>query len=254
MSPRTVAAILYAVLFDMDGTLVTTHLLHAESWARALEDLGLDGLREDDTALIHGVPREQGAWHLLARKSPGFEQLTRAKQRALAQSLGSLKQFHYLRLLQAAKDPSAPLRVELHRGVPELIAELRLANCKIGVATASRNAPAVLQTVGLAAAFDVVVSPADVPAADASKTDVFRLARARLPVDPRGVVAVEDASSGVEAARAAGMPCVAVLTTESAEALRAAGADAIVPDPSHITIALLESVIAAYWAGRAEAA
>jgi beta-phosphoglucomutase len=140
--------------------------------------------------------------------------------------------------------------VKLYPGVLPLLDDLRAAGWKLAVATASRNAGAVLRAVNLQDAFDVIVSPADVPYPAATKTDIFRTAAARLAVAVPRVVAVEDASDGVEAAHEAGLPCVAVTTSESVEALRAAGAELIVPDPSWLTVGLLERVLAAVWARR----
>ena len=53
--------------------------------------------------------------------------------------------------------------------------------------------------------------------------DIFLEAARRLDVPPEACCVIEDAVNGVEAAKAAGMRCVAVTTSFPAEALAAAG-------------------------------
>jgi beta-phosphoglucomutase-like phosphatase (HAD superfamily) len=77
-----------------------------------------------------------------------------------------------------------------------------------------------------------VASGADLP----GKPDpaVFLLAARLLGVAPRDCLVVEDAVQGVEAAKRAGMRCVAVLTTNPAERLQQA--DLVLPDLTNLTL------------------
>jgi beta-phosphoglucomutase len=67
----------------------------------------------------------------------------------------------------------------------------------------------------------------------------------KLNVSPGGCVVFEDAVAGVEAAKAAGMKCVAVrfVGHHPAEALRAAGADRVVECLTEITAADIARVL-----------
>ncbi len=62
--------------------------------------------------------------------------------------------------------------------------------------------------------------------------DIFLEAARRIGADPASCWVVEDAVSGVAAAKAAGMRCLALLTTFPERELREAGADRIVQDLS----------------------
>jgi len=85
-----------------------------------------------------------------------------------------------------------------------------------GWATSSSPAEAhvVLQALGLAGQFDVVVTAADVVRAKPAP-DLYLLATARLAVTPQQAIAVEDSSSGLQAALAAGVTCIGMATSSS---------------------------------------
>ena len=94
-------------------------------------------------------------------------------------------------------------------GVSDLLSDLRGRGIKIAVGSSSRNAGAILRSIGLSDAFDAVVDGNDI---GRSKPDpeVFRLAAERLGVAPELCLVVEDADAGVDAGLAAGMPVLAV--------------------------------------------
>jgi beta-phosphoglucomutase-like phosphatase (HAD superfamily) len=51
---------------------------------------------------------------------------------------------------------------------------------------------------------------------------------------------VEDAVSGIKAARAAGMRCIGIASADRSQSLRAAGADPVVPDFHSLSLEQLE--------------
>jgi beta-phosphoglucomutase-like phosphatase (HAD superfamily) len=65
--------------------------------------------------------------------------------------------------------------------------------------------------------------------------DLFREAARRLGAEPRNCWVVEDSVSGVQAAKAAGMRCLGLLTTDTEEAIRSRGADLIARDLSALS-------------------
>jgi HAD superfamily hydrolase (TIGR01509 family) len=95
-------------------------------------------------------------------------------------------------------------------GARELIARLR-GRVRLGLAS---NTPRVLVEHALTAAglwdsFDAVVTASDV-ALPKPAPDLYLLACERLGVEPADAVALEDSGTGVAAAKAAGMACIAV--------------------------------------------
>jgi HAD superfamily hydrolase (TIGR01509 family) len=100
----------------------------------------------------------------------------------------------------------------------------RLSQQGVPMAVASsapvENIDITLEELGLRSYFDAIVSVAGRP----GKPDplVFLESASRLGMPPERCIVVEDAIPGVEAAKRAGMKCIAVTTTNPAEALVAA--------------------------------
>ncbi len=74
------------------------------------------------------------------------------------------------------------------------------------------NIDAIFDALGIGEYFDAAISSEEVKAGKPAP-DVFLAAAAKLGVDPRDCVVIEDAPAGVEAARRAGMKSIGVLTT-----------------------------------------
>ncbi len=182
---------LEAVVFDLDGVLVTTDKYHYLAWKELADELGLD-FDESVNHRLRGVSRQESLRRIYAhnhREPPAFEAFT-------AQC--TQKNDHYRSLVgtMTAED--------ILPGAVELLSELRREGIGIAIASASRNTPLVLARTGLDNFVDAV---ADGNIVTASKPDpqVFLLAAQRLRVLPWNCVGVEDAEAGVEAIRAAGM-------------------------------------------------
>jgi HAD superfamily hydrolase (TIGR01509 family) len=102
--------------------------------------------------------------------------------------------------------------VEARPGAIELVERLRARDgVQLGLAS---NSPRylvddALATAGLADAFDAIVTADDVEHAKPAP-DIYRLVCDRLDVSPSEALALEDSASGVTAAKAAGLTCIAV--------------------------------------------
>ncbi|HET7294366.1 MAG TPA: HAD family phosphatase [Vicinamibacteria bacterium] len=206
---------LEGVVFDLDGTLVDNMAFHVEAFARFAERHGLapldlamrgrlDGKRNRDIfPILFGRPIDAEAFRRHEEEKEGlYRELSRGGLRPL-------------------------------RGLLPLLDALEARDVAAGVAT-SAPAPNVLHTLaelGLAARLRVVVRSDEV-AHGKPAPDVFLETARRLGVPPAACLAFEDAPMGVVAARAAGMTCVAITTSFTAEAFAAHGAtpDACVPD------------------------
>lgn len=123
-------------------------------------------------------------------------------------------------------------RMQALPGAAELVREVRGRGLKLAVATSSegRKLRGNLRVIGLEPAwFDALVCAQDVKQKKPAP-DLFLAAAERLGLDPGQCVVVEDSVSGVQAAKAAGCVCVAVVTNFAAGALREAGADGVIAD------------------------
>jgi HAD superfamily hydrolase (TIGR01509 family) len=99
-------------------------------------------------------------------------------------------------------------------GLKQLIAALIQARIPMALASSSTLAEidAVVSALDLRSALTAVASGEEVPRAKPAP-DVYLLAMQRLGVGAAGIVAIEDSASGVAAAIAAGLACVALRTS-----------------------------------------
>lgn len=129
-------------------------------------------------------------------------------------------------------------------GVFEFIDRVHRAGITMAVATsasASRT-QSILSRMGLLSRFSTVVTGNEVSKGKPDP-DIYRLACERINCPPSTAVAVEDAASGVRAAKGAGLKCVGIAGHKSADYLTAAGADCVLPDFVDIDIEKLHSLV-----------
>lgn len=202
---------LRAVIFDLDGVIVSTDDCHYRAWQRMADEEGLPFDRERNE-LLRGVSRMESLALIL-------EQSPREYTPAEKQELAARKNGYYRDLIRGLTGH------DLLPGALQFMEDLRARGLKLAVASSSKNTPAILERIGLAEYFDAVADGNDI---SRSKPDpeVFLLAAARLGIPPEECVVVEDAEAGVQGALAAGMRVLAVgsaagsdLATWSAENL-----------------------------------
>lgn len=228
-----------AVIFDLDGTLVRTERLKAISYGRAADELepSVDHALSALTAFgqVVGQSRREVAIHVM--RALGVEPLAaaRCKEFGVDEAWQAFVQIRLRIYLQMTADVDL-LRENRWLHNVELIETARSLGCRIGLATASSSAAArhVLGAIGLADAFDFVATDDDV---DHNKPDpeIDLLVARELGVSPAECIVIEDSPSGVRAALAAGMRCVAVSTEFTRDRLHEDGLLAeewIVDDPA----------------------
>jgi len=184
-----------AVIFDLDGVLVSTDELHFQAWQSIAKELGVPFDREANERL-RGVSRMESLELLLG---PLVKTIS-ADQKAM---LADRKNDRYRAML----DRLSP--ADVLPGVRGWLAAVRAAGVRIAVASSSRNAVTILERTGLLGAVDAV---ADGTRILRSKPDpeVFLLAAADVGVPPARCLVVEDADAGVAAGRSAGMRVLAI--------------------------------------------
>jgi len=185
---------LRAVVFDMDGLLIDTEWPDYQSWQEAFQECGSDLALEEWVGHV-------GVWGMGKTVSERLADLRGAGLDLTALQARRRERYHCL-----VREAMHPLP-----GVRELIAELAAHGIPRAVASASDAewVAFVLDGLELRPWLDVVVTGEEVGARKPAP-DVYLRAAERLAVEPWECVALEDSCVGVQAARAAGMRCVAV--------------------------------------------
>lgn len=191
------------VLWDMDGVLVDTGEFHFQSWQAALSEFGIPFSRE----FFQGTFGMNNAG-ILARL------LGDSLTPELLAAVSDLKETLFR---QAVRGHASPLP-----GVRAWLRRLQDLGFRQGIASSApmANIDALVDELGLRTCFDEIVSGGHLPGKP--EPAVFLELARLLGLPPARCVVVEDAVAGVEAARRAGMRCVAVTTTNPPEALQAA--------------------------------
>ncbi len=184
-----------AVIFDLDGVIVSTDEFHYLAWKELADAEGIPFSREDNERL-RGVSRMESLDILLEKALKPYSDANKA-------DMAERKNAMYRGLLERLSP------ADLLPGVAEVIDGLRLRGVKIAIGSSSKNASRILKAIGLADTFDAV---ADGTHITRSKPDpeVFTLAAHLVGIPPEQCLVVEDAHAGVEAGVAAGMRVLAV--------------------------------------------
>ncbi|MEI7933439.1 MAG: beta-phosphoglucomutase family hydrolase [Chlorobiaceae bacterium] len=192
----------HAFIFDMDGVLTDNMRLHADSWVQLFRDFGLEGL--DAERYLVETAGMKGLDVLRYFLDPNISEAEAAR-------LTELKDFLYRVTSRELIKPLAGLDAFLDA------AEARKVLLGIGTGASPKNIDYVLGILNLTEKFQAVVDPFQVPCGK-PQPDIFLRAAELLDVPPSACIVFEDALPGVEAAQKAGMHCVALTTTNSAEA------------------------------------
>ena len=186
-----------AALFDLDGVIVDTAKYHYLAWRRLAQELGFDFCRRDNERL-KGVSRDRSLEFLL--ETGGLlNQFSTAEKAELA----ARKNQWYVEFI-AGMEPS-----ELLPGAQECLTVLRRRGIRTALGTASKNAPLILDRLGIAPWFDAVVDGNRVTKAKPDP-EIFLLAAHDLGIPPTDCVVFEDAEAGLQAAKFAGMYAVGI--------------------------------------------
>ena len=185
-----------AVIFDLDGVLVTTDELHYRAWKQLADQEGITGFTREDNIRQRGVSR-MASLEVVLEKSG--KQYSDAEKKVLAEKKNDI----YVKSLESL-DKSAVLD-----GVFEFIAYLKEKGIKTAVGSASKNTPMILEKTGLTEFFDAVSCGLDT---QKSKPDpeVFLIAADRLNTSYSECLVIEDSDAGIEAAKRGGMYALAV--------------------------------------------
>lgn len=184
-----------AVIFDLDGVIVSTDAMHYEAWKSIADSEGIY-FDEKINNRLRGVSRMESLEIVLERATREYGE---GEKRLLAEA----KNARYVELLKGLSSS------DVLDEVATVLRTLRARGVKIAVGSSSKNTPLILKQIGMENTFDAVADGHDIERSKPAP-DVFLVAASRLGVRPGECLVVEDAEAGIRAAKEAGMLAAAM--------------------------------------------
>ncbi len=187
--------IVRAVIFDMDGVISDTQVVHAKIESELLRDYGIEISPDDITARFAGVADGemfQQIFKEFGKAAPAIDGLIKEKWAKM----------NYL----------THGNVREVSGTREFIERLKNFGIPLAVASASRLQfiEFVLSELGQRDKFNTIASAEEVEKGK-PEPDLFLLAARRLSIMPEDCLVIEDGINGMAAAKRAGMRCVGLI-------------------------------------------
>lgn len=184
-----------ACIFDLDGVIVDTAKYHFIAWRRLANELGID-FTEADNEKLKGVSRKDSLELILQWGNLNIKEEEKT-------ALTDRKNDWYVEYIEKMTAQ------EILPGVVLFLESLKEKNIKLGLGSASKNAPLILKQTGLEDYFEVVIDGSQVSKGK-PHPEVFLKGAAGLKVRPDQCIVFEDAKKGVSAALEGGMLAVGV--------------------------------------------
>lgn len=184
-----------ACIFDLDGVIVDTAKYHYLAWKRLADKLDIP-FNEEENEKMKGISRMASLERLLELGGKKFSEKEKEK-------FCQTKNLWYLDFVSQMKND------EILPGVRPFIDQLKAAQIKIALGSASKNARHILDLTDLTKSFDAIVDGNDVTK---SKPDpeVFLNGAQLLGVNIKDTVVFEDSAKGIDAAIAGGFKTVGI--------------------------------------------
>ena len=191
-----------AVIFDLDGVIVSTDDCHYEAWKKMADEECIYFDKAINNRL-RGVSRMESLEIVLERAEKKYSNEEKLQ-------LAERKNSYYKEFITKLT-PSDVLP-----GVMNTLDELRANGIKVAIGSSSKNTPVILKQIGLDNYFDAVSDGNNITN---SKPDpeVFLKAADMLGIPYAECMIVEDADAGIEAGKSAGMKTVSVHGAKDAD-------------------------------------
>ncbi len=184
-------------VFDLDGVLTDTAVYHFEAWKRLADELGFHFTVEDN-ARLKGISRI-ASFEVMLEINGATDRYTPEEKEALA----NRKNEYYKELVEKISP------ADILPGIPKFLSAAKARGLKLAVASASKNAPRVLELLGLESTFDYIADARKI-ANPKPHPEIFLCCAHALGLEPRACVGFEDAMAGIQAIHAAGMFAVGI--------------------------------------------
>jgi beta-phosphoglucomutase len=185
-----------AVIFDLDGVIISSDKYHYLAWKKIADELGIY-FDEEINNRLRGISRMESLdiiLELFSKKLTQQEKLDYADK----------KNSYYRQLLLENMSPE-----DLNEEVKDTLDKIREKGIHIGIGSSSKNARLILRRIGLDNYFDAISDGTNITHSK-PHPEVFLKASEYLGESNEECLVVEDAKSGIQAALAANMDCAAI--------------------------------------------
>lgn len=186
------------ILFDLDGVICDTAGLHYLAWKRLANELGGD-IDEQFNETLKGVDRTESLNRIL--NHIGVE----LSEEKFAEMM-TLKNDWYVESLDTLS------AADVLPGINQFLEELVANDIKIAIASASKNAPNILNKIGVMHFVDTIADPDNVKQ-NKPAPDIFLLAAEQLGLSPSECIGIEDSQAGIDALNSAEIDSLAIGST-----------------------------------------
>ncbi|MGM0218895.1 beta-phosphoglucomutase [Enterococcus sp. AZ126] len=211
-------------VFDLDGVITDTAKFHYIAWKNLAKTLGIT-IDEAFNETLKGISRMDSLDKILAygQRENDF---TLAEKEALAQT----KNDEYVKLLANLSE------ADLLPGVHDFLVQAKEQNVPCSIASASKNAPMILEKLGVLDFFGHIVDPETLKNGKPDP-EIFVKAAESINIEPKDAIGFEDAQAGIEGIKAAGMYAIGISATETL-----VGADLQVASMTELTVEQLVTI------------
>ena len=178
------------IIFDLDGVICHTDAYHYRAWKSLADSLGIY-FDEKINNRLRGVSRMESLDIILEKADKSYSQ---DEKEVFANEKNKLYKF----LLEEMSEKDLDIKVK------SSLDALKIKGYKLAIGSSSKNAKLILKKLGLEDFFDVIVDGNDIKYSKPNK-EVFEKAGIKLGLEASDCLVVEDAASGVEAAKNAKM-------------------------------------------------
>ena len=184
-----------AIIFDLDGVICSTDRFHYLAWKKIADNLGIY-FDENINQRLRGVSRAE-SFQIILEKYDG--KLSSEETEHYLEQKNKLYR-SYLEEMQES---------DFSEEVKNTLLTLKKEGYKLAIGSSSKNAKFILTRLGAINLFDAISDGNNITKTKPDP-EVFLKAAEMLGLNPSDCIVMEDAESGIEAAKAGGMDSIAI--------------------------------------------
>ena len=209
------------LVFDLDGVITDTAKFHYIAWKNMAEKLGII-IDEKFNEQLKGISRTESLERILEFGGKADAYTEEEKEKLAAQ-----KNTEYVELLEELTP------ADILPGLLSVLDQAEALGMKSSIASASKNAPHILEKLGIKERFAHIVDP-NTLVKGKPDPEIFVRAAEAIGIKPEEAIGFEDAQAGIEGIKGANMFAVGVSVGEPLH-----GADLIINSLEEIDLAKL---------------